>query len=116
VSQLAEPPPDDRRDLIFAPGAGRVLSPRLRTALYLVAGILVTLWLVIELYGAGGFFALLLGAGASRLAYGWRRSLNVAFVAGAVVFLVALVLWGSLLAERWDEATATPTPSAVTGR
>lgn len=84
--------------------------------MYLLAGILVALWLVIQLYGAGGFFALVTGVAAARLAYGWRRSLNVAFVAGLAVFLVALLLWGSLLAERWDEATATPTPSVVSVR
>jgi len=85
-----------------------VLSPRLRTAMYIVAGILVALWLVIQLYGAGGFFALATGVVAARLAFGARQSLNVAFLAGVVVFLVALLLWGSLLQERWDEATATP--------
>ena len=87
----------------------------MRSLLYLAAGILVALWIVIELYGAGGFFALLSGVVAARLTYRWRRSLNAAFGAGVAVFLIALLLWGSLLAERWDEATATATPPAVTG-
>ena len=86
-----------------------MLTPRLRALLYLAAGGLVALWLVIELYGAGGFFALLLGVGAARLAYGRRRSLNLAFAVGVTVFLVALLLWGSLLADRWQDATTTPT-------
>ncbi len=113
---MADPPPDNRRPSVFGPGEPRLLSTGLRTALYLLAGSLVALWLVIELYGAGGFVALLLGVGAAKLGYGWRRSLNVAFVAGVAVFLVALLLWGSLLAERWDEATATPMPSVISGQ
>lgn len=110
---MTDTTPDDRRPSAFAPGATRVLTPGLRTLLYLVAGMLVTLWLVIELYGAGGFFALLLAVGAARIVHGRRRSLNVAFGAGVAVFLVALLLWGGLLADRWDEATATPTPGAT---
>lgn len=112
---MSEPTPEGGRPSLFAPGSDRVLTPRLRALLYLVAGALVALWLVIALYGAGGFFALVLAAVAGRVAYGRRRSLDVAFVAAVAVFLVALLLWGSLLAERWDEATATPTPSAATG-
>ena len=112
---MTEPASGDQRVSLFGPGADRVLPPRMRTLLYLAAGILVGLWLVIELYGAGGFFSLLIGVVAARLAYGWRRSLNVAFGVGVAVVVVALLLWGSLLAERWDEAIATPTPSAVDG-
>lgn len=113
---MADPPPDNRSTSVFAPDAERVLSPGLRMLLYLVAGILVVLWLVIALYRAGGVLALLAGVAAARLAYGWRSSLNVAFVAGVLVFIIALGLWGSLLQERWDEATATPTPPVVTGQ
>ena len=112
---MTDPHPGGPEHSVFAPDAERVLSPRVRTLLYLVAGILVALWLVIQLYGAGGFLALVAGVVAARLAYGLRPSLDAAFVAVFAVFLVALVLWGSLLQERWDEATATPTPSVVSG-
>lgn len=112
---MTAPPPDNPRPSVFAPGAERVLSPRLRTLLYLVAGSLVALWLVIELYGAGGFFALVAGVIVARAVYGWGRALNVAFMAGVVVFVVALAFWGSLLQQRWHDATATPTPSVITG-
>lgn len=71
---------------------------------------------MIALYGVGGFISLLLGFVAARLAYGRWGSLDVALVAGVVAFLVALVVWGSLLAERWDEVTATPTATAVDGQ
>lgn len=112
---MTDPHPGGSERSVFALDAERALSPRMRTLLYLVAGILVALWLVIQLYGAGGFFALVAGVVAARLAYGGRPSLNVAFVAGFAVFLVALLLWGSLLQGRWDEATATPPPFVVTG-
>ena len=82
--------------------------------MYLVAGILAALWLVIALYGDGGFLALLLGVLAARFAYARRRSLNVAFVAGVAVFVVAIGLWGTMLQGRWDEATATQTSLVVT--
>jgi len=54
--------------------------------MYLVAGFLIALWLPIAPYG----------------------------VTGVLVFLVTLGRWGSPLQERWAEATATQTHSAVT--
>ncbi len=111
---MTDPTPNDQAPSLFSPDASRVLTPGLRTAMCLLAGGLVALWLVIELYGAGGFFALVIGVVVARLTYGRRRSLNVAFAAGVAVFLVSLLLWGSLLADRWDDATATPTSGIPT--
>ena len=93
---------------------GRILSPRLRIFLYGAAGIMFTLWLSMQFFGAAGFVAFAIGMIAAQVAFRWRPSLNAAFFAGLVTFAVTLIVWTSAVGPpRASNRNATETAVAT---
>ena len=72
---------------------GHILSPRLRFLLYGIAALVVVFWLSLEFFGAAGFVAFLAAMGVAQMAFRWRPSVNVAFVAGLLAYALTLAVW-----------------------
>jgi hypothetical protein len=103
--------PESHRSTV---GDGRVLTPRLRILLYAAAGIIFTLWISLELFGGAGFVAFTIGMIAAQLAFRWRASINLSFVAFLIVFAATLVVWSATIGTpRPSNLSATQTSEAA---
>ena len=76
-------------------GDGHILSPRLRFFLYGMAALVVVFWLSLEFFGAAGFVSFLVAMGVAQLAFRWRPSVNVVFIAGMVAYGLTLAVWAA---------------------
>ena len=65
----------------------------MRIYLYGAAGIVLALWLSLEILGAAGFVAFVIGMLVAQGTFRLRPSLNAAFVAGIVAYGLTLVVW-----------------------
>jgi hypothetical protein len=93
---------------------GRILPQRVRLYLYFAAGIIFTLWLSLEILGAAGFTAFVVGMIAAQAAFCVRPSLNAAFVVGMIAYALTLGVWSVAIGpprSSHGSPTATSVPS-----
>lgn len=92
---------------------GRILTLRLRILLYAAAGIMFTLWLSLELFGAAGFVAFASGMICAQFVFRRRPSLNLAFAVFLLLYATTLLLWSATIgAPRPNDLAATQTATA----
>lgn len=65
----------------------------MRLYLYFTAGVFLTLWVSLEILGAAGFVAFVVGMILAQLAWKLRPHLNTAFAVGLAAYLITLVVW-----------------------
>jgi len=65
----------------------------MRLYLYFAAGVVFTLWLSLEIFGAAGFVAFVVAMLCWQAAFHVRPTINAAFVAALIGYALTIAIW-----------------------